>query len=104
MPDKNKMKVFAQTGMTIFKSCILCRFGESPNNAWGYCKHPDHFFTHATHGRVPGVSHASMGCDDFEPMNEHSREMTELAPYLKLLPFHDDNLECVGVEEEDNQS
>ena len=45
-----------------------------------------------------------MGCDDFESMNEHSREMVELAPYLKLLPLHDDNLVQVGVEEDEGDS
>ena len=102
MPDTNKLKVFEQTRMTIFKSCILCRYGEIPNSAWGYCKHPDHFYTHGKHGRVPGVSHASMGCNDFEFMNEHSREMVELGPYLRLLPLQDDVVEVVGgVEDED---
>ena len=103
MPDKNKMAVFKQTNMTIFKTCTLCRHGEIPSNTtWGYCKHPGHFYDHLRHRqRLPGVSHASMGCDDFELMHEASREMVELGPYFDLLPIADDNIEEVGVEEFD---
>jgi hypothetical protein len=100
MPDKNKVKVFQETGMKIFKSCILCRHGEIPGNAWGYCKNQSHFFTHAKHGRMPGVAHASMGCDDFAMMGQHTREMTELGVYTSLIPYHDEEVEVVGVEEE----
>jgi len=100
MPDENKMKIFSDTRMTIFKSCPICRHGEISGGNWGYCKHPNHFFTHAKHGRVPGVSHVAMGCDDFEMMNQSSREMAELGPYLDLLPLHYEDIEEVGVEED----
>lgn len=100
MPDKNKMSVFKKTSMTVFKTCTLCKHGEIPSNTtWGYCKHPDHFYTHLRHNqRLPGVSHASMGCDDFEMMHEASRNMVELGPYLKLLPIQEKSAEKVGVE------
>jgi len=101
MPDKNKIKVFQSTGMKIFKSCVLCKHGEIPGNVWwGYCKHPEHFFTHARHGRMPGVAHAAMGCDDFELLNKHTREMVELGVYSELIPYYDEEVEMVGVEEE----
>jgi len=101
MPDKNKVKIFQETGMKIFKSCTLCRYGEIPNNnSWGYCKNKSHFFTHAKHGRMPGVAHAAMGCDDFELQNEHSRAMVELGVYSELIPYYDEEVEMVGVEEE----
>jgi len=102
MPDKNKMKVFKRTNMTIFETCTLCKHGEIPSNAtWGYCKHPGHFYDNLRHKqRLPGVAHAAMGCDDFELMHKASREMAELGPYLKLLPIHEAVVEEVGVEEE----
>ena len=103
MPDKNKMAVFKQTNMTIYKTCTLCKHGEiSSNAAWGYCNHPGHSYDHLRHKqRLPGVSHASMGCDDFELMHEASREMVELGPYFELLPIADDNIEDIGVKKID---
>lgn len=104
MPDKNKMAVFKQTNMTIFKTCTLCKHGEIPSNAtWGYCTHPDHFYYHLRHRqRLPGVSHAAMGCDDFEIMHKASQNMAELGPYLELLPNQENNVEEVGVEKVDD--
>lgn len=100
MPDENKMQVFKDTNMTIFKSCILCKHGEvPPSNDWGICKHPGHFYTHARHGRLPGPAHSSMGCNDHEMLNPASRKMVELGPYLELIPMHDDKVEEVGAEE-----
>lgn len=105
MPDENKLKVFARTNMTLFKSCVLCRHGETPaNSEWGYCKHPNHFYTHGRHGRLPGTSHASMGCEDFAMKNKNLRQMVELGPYIELVPFSDAKVEQVGVEEVDGDN
>jgi outer membrane biosynthesis protein TonB len=42
-----------------------------------------------------------MGCEDFRIRNPNTREMTELGPYLELIPIHDIMVEEVGVEEVD---
>ena len=101
MPDPNKLKVFEQTKMTLFKGCVLCKHGEIPaNTTWGYCKHTGHFYTHGKHGRLPGSSHAAMGCDDFQMKHVTHRDMIELGPYLELVPVYDAAVEEVGVEQE----
>ena len=102
MPDKNKLEVFKKTNMILFKGCVLCKHGEIPaNTTWGYCKHPNHFYDHSRHGRLPGASHAAMGCDDFVMKSVTHRDMIELGPYLKLVPLHDAKIKEVGVEEVD---
>jgi hypothetical protein len=84
MPDKAKLKVLADHGVRIAKTCGTCKHSNIPRGAfWGGCDLAT--YQHEKHdGARPMPAHLAFWCSSFE---YGDKQLMDLGEYTQLIPW-----------------